>query len=189
VARIESPEQKDVYGQEIVSVKVLNPGRDTLNSFFLAYTVNNRQPVVQQFKQKIAPFQDSVTVEFERRADLDLSGTYEIRVYGFGNNDDYLLNDTLMVSVVNTEVSESATLFPNPFTDRINIIINSKTDRAVRVTVTNTAGRQVIALREPLTTGENQIIINTSHLSPGIYVVSITGPNAPRAYSLIKIKR
>lgn len=189
VARIESPQQKDVYGQEIVSVKVLNPGRDTINSFFLAYTVNNRQPVIEQFKQKIAPFQDSVTVEFERRADLDLSGTYEIRVYGFGNDDDYLLNDTLKISVVNTEVSESATLFPNPFTDRINLIINSKTDRAVRVTVTNTAGRQVISLREPLTAGENQIILNTSHLSPGIYIVNIDGHNAPRAYSLIKIKR
>jgi len=90
---------------------------------------------------------------------------------------------------VNTEVSESATLFPNPFTDRINIIINSKTDRAVRVSVINTVGRQVISLREPLTAGENQITLNTSHLGPGIYIVSITGPNAPRAYSLIKINR
>lgn len=189
VARIVSPLQKDVYGQEIVSVKVLNPGRDTLNGFFLAYTVNDRQPVIQQFKQKILPFQDSVTVEFERRADLDMSGTYEIKVYGFGNEDDYLLNDTLKISVVNTEVSESATLFPNPFTDRINVFINSKTNRAVRVTVTNIAGRQVISLREPLTAGENQISINTSQLSPGVYIVNITGPNAPRAYSLIKIKR
>ncbi len=189
LARIASPLQKDVYGQEIVSVKVLNAGRDTLNGFFLAYSVNNRQPVVQQFKESIAPFQDSVTVEFDRRADLDLSGTYNITVYGYDNEDDYLLNDTLKISVVNTEVSESATLFPNPFTDRINIIISSKTDRAVRVSVTNTAGRQVISLREPLTAGENQIILNTSHLSPGIYIVNIIGPNAPRAYSLIKIKR
>ncbi len=189
VARIASPLQKDVYGQEIVSVKVLNTGRDTINGFSLAYSVNNRQPVVQQFKDKIAPLQDSVTIEFERRADLDLSGTYDIIVYGYGNNDDYLMNDTLRVSLVNTEVNESAMLFPNPFSDRLNIIINSRTDRAVRITLTSTSGKQVISLRESLTAGENQITLNTSHLSTGMYIVNISGTNSPRAYSLIKIKR
>lgn len=189
VARIISPLQKDVFGQEIVSVKVLNPGRDTINGFSLAYSVNNRQPVIQQFKDVILPFQDSVAVEFERRADLDLSGTYDIIVYGYDNTDDYLSNDTLSVSLVNTEVNESAMLFPNPFSDRLNIIINSKTDRAVRVSLTDASGKQVISTRESITAGENQITINTSQLSPGMYIVHINGPNAPRAYSLIKIKR
>jgi hypothetical protein len=40
VARIESPVQKDVYGQEIVSVTVINAGRDTINGFTLAYSIN-----------------------------------------------------------------------------------------------------------------------------------------------------
>ncbi len=70
--------QKEIYGQEVVSVKVLNMGRDTLNGFNLAYSINDRMPVVQHFKTVLIPFQDSVTVDFERRADLDMSGTYNI---------------------------------------------------------------------------------------------------------------
>lgn len=189
VARIVSPVQKDVYGQEIIAVNVLNMGRDTINGFSLAYSVNNRQPVIQHFNEKIAPFQDSLTVEFERRADLDLSGTYDIVVYGLGNNDEYLMNDTLKVSLVNTDVNESAKVFPNPFSDRINIIINSRTDRAVRVKLTTTTGEQVISLREPITAGENQISLNTSNIGPGMYILSISEPGIPRAYSLVKIKR
>ena len=38
VARIVSPVQKEVYGQELVSVQVLNIGSDTLNGFNLAYS-------------------------------------------------------------------------------------------------------------------------------------------------------
>jgi len=188
-ARIVSPVQKEIYGQEIVSVKVLNTGRDTLNGFNLAYSINNRMPVVQHFDDILVPNQDSVTVDFERRADLDLSGTYNLTVFGYDNSDDYLLNDTLMISIVNTEIEESVTIFPNPFNDHLNIIINSKSDRTIRVTISNVAGTKVYSADEPLTEGENQILINTFRLSPALYILNIHGGTFSKAYPLIKLKQ
>jgi len=189
VARIVTPVQKEVYGQEIVSVKVLNVGRDTLNGFNLAYSINDKFPVFQHFKTVLLPFQDSVTVDFERRADMDMSGIYNISVFGYDNDDDYLSNDTLKISVENTEIEESVSVFPNPFKDHLNIIINSKSDRKIRLNLTSTAGRQMFTEEKVLTTGENQIFINTSVLSPGMYILNIQGVSFMKAYPLIKLKQ
>jgi hypothetical protein len=189
VARIVTPMQKEVYGQEVVSVKVLNVGRDTLNGFNLAYSINGRFPVVQHFKTVLMPYHDSVTVDFDRRADMDLSGIYNISVFGYDNDDDYLLNDTLMISVENTEIEESVTIFPNPFMDQLNIIINSKAGRTIRLTLSNSLGKQVYMTDKELTEGENQIFINTYQLSPGLYILNIHGANFSKAYPLIKLKK
>jgi hypothetical protein len=189
VARIVAPVQKEVYGQEVVSVKVLNVGRDTLNGFNLAYSINNRVPVIQHFKTKLIPYQDSVTIDFDRRADMDMSGKYDISVFGYDNDDDYLLNDTLMISVENTEIEESVIIYPNPFTDQLNLTINSKVDRNVRIILTNVSGKQVFAANKELTEGENQFSINTYQLSPSLYILNIQGAQFSKAYPLVKLKR
>ena len=189
VARIVTPVQKEVYGKETVSVKVLNLGSDTLDGFSLAYSLNDRLPVIQDFKTTLLPYDDSVTVTFEKRADLDLSGTYNIVVYGYDNGDDYLLNDTLMIQVQNTEIEESVTIFPNPFTDQLNIIINASESRSVRMILTNLSGRKVYSADYELIEGENQISVNTMHLSPSLYIMSITGSGFSQSYSLIKLKQ
>jgi hypothetical protein len=188
VAKIVTPEQKDVYGKEPVTVKVLNVGRDTLNGFNLAYSINGKMPVVQNFENKLIPYQDSVTVTFDKRADLDLSGTYDILVFGHENEDDYLLNDTLMISIENTEIEESVNIFPNPFTDRLNIIINSKVYRDVSISLTNVSGKKVYTENTELVEGENEISVNTDHLSPALYILNISGAGLSRAYPLIKLK-
>jgi len=188
LARIVTPVQKEVYGKELVSVKVLNPGSDTLNGFNLAYSINERLPVIQNFKTKLIPYADSVTVTFDKRADLDLNGIYDILVYGYGNDDNYLQNDTLMIRIQNTEIEESVTIFPNPFTDQLNITMNSKETRSVRISLTNLSGRKVYSADHELTEGENQLIINTMHLSPTLYILNITGSGSSKAYSLIKLK-
>ncbi len=189
VAKVISPFQKEVYGQESVSVKVMNLGRDTLYGFTLAYSVNDLFPVIQRFKNKLAPYQDTVTVTFDRKADLDLNGIYEVSVFGYGNDDDYLSNDTLRVKVENREIEESVSLYPNPFSDHINITINSRQYRKVRITLTNIAGRQVYSLNHDLSEGENQIIIDTQDLPPSVYILNISNPSFPKAYQMIKLKR
>ncbi len=189
VAKIVSPLQKEVYGQEPVSVVVLNAGRDTLNGFNLAYSVNGRMPVVQFFTIQLIPYQDSVTVTFDRRADMDLSGNYDILVFGHENDDDYLSNDTLLIRIENTEIEESVNTFPNPFTDRLNIIINSKVSRNVSISLTNISGKKVLTENMELTEGENEISVNTNGLSPALYILNINGAGFTKAYPLIKLKQ
>lgn len=189
VARIVTPVQKEIYGKEPVTVKVLNVGRDTIDGFSLAYSINDRLPVVQYFKTRLLPYQDSTVVTFDRRADLDLGGTYNIAIYGHDNSDDYLLNDTLRVKLENTEIDESVTIYPNPFTDQLIITLSSKAARGIRITLTNVSGRIVYTADEVLVEGENQITLNTGHLSPALYILNLTGEGLSKAYSLVKLKQ
>jgi len=189
VARIVTPVQKEVYGKELVSVKLRNLGSDTLNGFNLAYTINDWLPVIQNFKTKLIPYDDSVTVSFDRRADMDLSGIYDILVYSYENDDNYLPNDTLMIRVQNTEMEESVTVYPNPFTEKLNITLNSKENRSVRISLTTISGKIVYSADHVLIEGENQIIINTVHLSPSLYILNINGSGVSQTYSLIKLRQ
>jgi hypothetical protein len=189
VARVVTPVQKDIYGFEPVSVKVLNLGNDTLKGFYLAYAVNEHPPVTQFFDSYLAPYQDSLTVTFERRADLDLNGHYDISVFGYNNNDEYPANDTLKLSLVNTEIEETIHAYPNPFTDLLNIDLNSKSRLMVRINLINTTGKQVVTTNRELIEGENQIVLETGKLSPGVYILSITGGTYSKTTSLVKISQ
>jgi hypothetical protein len=188
VARIVAPVQKEVYGQELVTVNLLNLGRDTLDGFSLAYSINDKFPVVQHFKTKLVPYGDSVKVTFDRRADMDMSGVYNISVFGYDNNDDYLLNDTLMIKVENTEIEESVIIYPNPFQDQLILTINSKTENKVRLNLTDISGKRVLSTEVVLIEGENQITLNTQHLGPSMYILNIFGTNFSKAFPLVKLK-
>ena len=189
VAEIVEPVQKEVYGKERVSVKVINLGSEALTEFNLAYSLNDKPPVTQLFTTNMIPYGDSVIVAFDRRADMDLSGDYDIMVYGYENEDNYLLNDTLKILIMNTETEESVTVFPNPFTDQLHIIINSKENRSVQLSLTDLSGRKVYSADQELIEGENQLILNTLHLSPAMYILNIDGSGFTQAYSLIKLKQ
>jgi hypothetical protein len=99
------------------------------------------------------------------------------------------MNDTLILSVENTEIEESVNIFPNPFRDQLNIIINSKSNRTIHITLTNLTGRQVLSVNKELIEGENQISLNTYQLSPALYILNIHGANFLKAYPLIKLKQ
>jgi len=188
VSTIEAPVKKDIYGKEQVSVKVYNIGRDTLNGFFLAYTINDGLPVKQFFNERLFPYKDTLTVIFDKKADLDQSGIYNIAIFGIDNDDDFLLNDTLSITLENKIIEESINIYPNPFSDRLTIEMNSQTHMKARISLTNISGKRVIDLDREIITGENQIIINTQHLSPSLYILRINAGTTEKVYPLIKVK-
>jgi hypothetical protein len=189
LASIVSPVQKDIFGFEPVTIRILNHGNDTLRSFNLAYSVNDRTPVYQSFESDpIAP-EDSTEVTFEKRADMDINGQYKLTVFGSGNNDDYLQNDTLKVDLLNNEIEESVNAYPNPFTDRINVNLNSRSGSTARVLLINAAGKAVISFDTELTEGGNQIVIDTGNIGPSYYILSITSGTISKSVPLIKIRR
>jgi hypothetical protein len=189
ISSIISPMQKEIYGMEPVTVVLTNPGRDLLDGFNLAYTINDKPPVVQYFDITLNPYKDTVTVTFDRRADMDLSGIYNISVFGYENSDDFLGNDTLKISLENTEIEETVTIYPNPFTDQLNITMNSKFYRKVHFRLINISGKIVYSSEKDLVEGENQITIDTYKLSPAVYFLDIEGTSFTRAFPLIKLKR
>jgi hypothetical protein len=99
------------------------------------------------------------------------------------------LNDTLLIRIENTEIEESVNMFPNPFADRLNIIINSKVSRNVSISLTNVSGKKVFTENMELIEGENEMSVNTNGLSPALYILNINGAGFTKAYPLIKLKR
>jgi hypothetical protein len=189
VARIVTPTQKDHYGQEIVTVKVLNTGKDIINGFNLAYDINDHSSTVKQFfDNSIIPFGDTVTVSFKTKADLSKYGIYNITAYGYDNNDDYILNDTMQVSIENTEIEESLSVYPNPFTDQFTVFINSRAAENLKISITNVSGVKLYDTEKEVITGKNTITISNFRLLPSLYYLNIRGTTFNKTVPILKMK-
>jgi hypothetical protein len=190
VARIVTPIRTGEYGQETVSVKVLNLGRDIMNGFNLAYVVNNHfPPIKQHFDNQVAPYGDSVLVSFSTKADLSKYGIYNIITYGVDNNDDYNLNDTMSVSIENTEINETVGVFPNPFIDKLTIHINSQVSERIQLSISNVSGIKLYHIEREITRGSNSITISDFRLIPSLYYLNISGTTIKKTIPVLKINR
>jgi hypothetical protein len=189
VARIVTPVQKDKYGQETVTVKVLNLGKDIIHGFNLVYEINNLYPVKQFFENPVISFGDSVTVSFRTKADLSKYGIYKIDIYGTDNNDDYVLNDTLEVSIENTEINELLSIFPNPFADQFTIFINSRISDKLQISITSVSGIKLYNIEKDIISGKNSIIITDLRLLPSLYYLNIRGAAINKTIPLLKINK
>ncbi len=189
VARIVAPAKGRQLGIQDISVKVLNPGKDTINGFNLVYQINNQYPLVRQsFNNLIIPNSDSVTVTFKTKADLSRYGIYNIVAYGAGNNDDYAFNDTASVHIENTNLDETLTVFPNPFTDKFTVTINSQNNDRIRISLTNMKGTILYDTEKDIISGNNSFPISDLVLTPSVYFLKIHGTVIDRTITIVKVR-
>lgn len=83
---------------------------------------------------------------------------------------------------VKESVVASAKLYPNPATDKFEVVLNSKIDRA-SVMVYDVQGK-LVATQEMVNT--NQVIIETSTFNKGVYFVKVVSDNQSSTQKLIK---
>ncbi|HLN21904.1 MAG TPA: C25 family cysteine peptidase [Bacteroidales bacterium] len=185
--RIIEPIDINQVGRGDLSVKVANSGSDTIKSFNLAYTINNSSPVSQQFKWRLSPGEDT-TVTFTNKMDLSRSGVYYVKVFGVGNNDDYLRNDTTSLMIENTDVNESLGIYPNPFNTDFRIYINSHSEDLVTISILNVNGSLFYQSEKNIITGGNTILFTGLNLKPGMYYIRIKGKRINKTVPLIKIR-
>jgi hypothetical protein len=186
--KIISPTQKDQFGRESISVKVLNVGHDTINGFNLGYTINNRSFMTEYFGNVLIPYKDTVTVTFTSKADLTKYGLYDLRLFSHENDDDYSGNDTLSINLSNMSVDEPLLVFPNPFNAELKIIINSEvTDDAV-ISLINNSGKLMYSINKKIINGENVITIPDIGLSPGVYYLDIRSFSINKSIPVVKLK-
>jgi hypothetical protein len=190
VARIVTPIQKDRFGQGTVTVKVLNAGKDTLNGFNLAYDINNRGTATKEtFQTRIYPMSDSVTLSFKTKTDLSKLGRYDLTVFGYENNDDYLLNDTLRVGINNTETNDSLIIYPNPFATQFTVFINSRTSDKLRISINNFSGMNLFEIQKDILAGKNTIVISVPGLLSGLYYLNIQGTVINKSIRILKLNK
>ena len=188
VARISAPVQKDKFGQETITVKVLNAGQDIINGFNLAYSVNELPPVQELFSDKVFPNGDTVTVSFKVKADLSKYGLYKIASYSINNNDDYKGNDTAYVNLENTIIKESLNVYPNPFKDQITVYLNAPVTEKVKISITSVSGIELYSTEKSVLKGKNTITITDARLIPSLYYLNVRGATLNKTVPVIRIE-
>jgi hypothetical protein len=186
VARI-LPVEKNQIGHGTVVLKILNQGKDTINGFNLAYSLDNMIPVREFFNTRILPNSDSTTVEFEKKIDLSRYGLFHLSAYGFGNNDDYSGNDTLNIEIDNTTLREYVSVFPNPFSGKFNIFINSIFDDNIELSITGITGSCLYRKNYQIVKGGNTLTITDADLPSSVYYLNIKGGKINRTVPLIRL--
>jgi hypothetical protein len=190
VAKIISPVQKDRFGYETVTAKIVNWSADTTDGFYLAYNINNQpSPVTEFFNVKLLPAGDSATVSFWTKADVSKYGQYNIVVYSTGNDDDYTANDTLNVELENDHIIDNLTLYPNPFTDQLSVYIKSDHSEKIDISIINLAGARIYQLEKNVTAGDNTIVITGLNFKPAVYFLNIRGSTLNKTIPVVKINR
>ncbi len=189
ITELVNPVQKDLFGEETVTLKVANIGSEVINGFWLAYNINNIYIVRQFFDNVINPYSDTVTVSFNVKSDMSKYGIYKVVAYGYDNNDDYILNDTVQIEIENTEIVDALNLFPNPFVNQFTLVINSRVTDNIQITIINTSGVKIYEVEKEINIGKNEFVFNDLRLIPSLYNLNIRGKTINKTIKLLKIIR
>ena len=192
--KIVTPQPGKSYSQEQITAQIFNLGTDTVKSFNLAYQVNSNVPVFQNFVKKINPA-DSLVVAFSQSANLAGNGPYIIKVYGFNNNDNFLNNDTTLLSLVSTGIftpvensDNKVKIIPNPFIQSFRLEIKSLINEDIKVSVIGLSGKVLWEDKCSMVPGLNSFTITPDDLTTGFYTLKITGKTTSKAARIIKIE-
>jgi len=189
--KIVTPQTNKNYALEPITAEVINLGTDTVRGFNLAYSLNDGLPVVQNFINKIRPG-DTAKIAFTNQANLAGEGTYILKVYGLGNNDEYIKNDTSKMIIVNTAVTpvenpeNRMTIMPNPFTESFRVHLSIDIYEDAVISIFDPSGKVIMEEKRGLVPGENIITITPVDLPPGFYALRIRGKTILKAARLIK---
>jgi hypothetical protein len=192
--KIVTPQPNKNYTQEQITAEVINLGTDTVKSFNLAYQVNSNPVIAQNFIRKINPA-DTAIVTFNQSADLTGNGTYIIKVYGLNNSDNFLMNDTTILTIVNTAIftpvenpANKVKISPNPFRQSFRLDIDSKRDDVIRISLFGQSGKLLWEEQQIIVPGSNSFTLSPENIPTGFYTLRITGKSTLKAARIVKIE-
>jgi hypothetical protein len=114
---------------------------------------------------------DSVTVDANGLY-TGILGTNDDRASGFTIN----VRDPLATGISEPVITEDGlALWPNPVNDQLNIALTGATSGTIDVQILDLNGRLVRSERRSLMTGRNQLLLSTSDLDAGLYLLRMTG--------------
>jgi len=112
--------------------------------------------------------------------------SYKIKVYGYGGAFSASQCYTLRVNTSGTSFAPEANeavsaasdkvdvgLYPNPTSDDVNVSFNSDEDGRATINVYDMLGKLVTTMNSTVTAGSNALVLSTSRLDRGVYVVEV----------------
>lgn len=110
-------------------------------------------------------------------------------VFAFGEVEDYgLIINPPGFAPGQSGYTLSSAVYPNPFTDLLNVEFLSEKSTDILVQVINTQGAVVVSKKAHTTAGHNMITIEeTDHLADGVYIVKVKGHLINETHKVTKI--
>ncbi|MFY9308994.1 MAG: choice-of-anchor B family protein [Bacteroidia bacterium] len=99
----------------------------------------------------------------------------------------FVLNADLALGTNDTQNASTgkATIYPNPAADNVSVMLQLKNKDELSMEVFDITGRKITGKKEVALPGSSVKIIQTEHLSPGVYIIKITGKEINYAQQLI----
>ncbi len=170
-----SPAGSKDYSHHVIKGEIVNLGRKTLNSYPLAYKINDEEPVNETFYTRLNPG-DTTIVSFSKTYDFSVSGTYNISIISNLPGDGFLLNDTAKISFIKLGPEADkrwVTVSPNPFAAPPKVVFNTPESGIAIAEITDISGRLVQKEKISVLRGENEISVDFSHIANGVYILRI----------------
>ena len=89
------------------------------------------------------------------------------------------------VSVKENNFNGMLSVYPNPCSSQLNILLNAALSEAILVTVSDISGRVAVSAMKTVEAGSNAISIETSSLNNGIYFVTLEGASGKETVKLM----
>ncbi len=127
--------------------------------------------------------------------DSALSGIYAFNLYFTCNGGRLVTSFSVRLYIeveggdpvsVEEIVVSSANAYPNPFTDIINVEIESAVSEDAEISVVNLSGQVVYMTNKHLSAGQNSFEINADNYVPGVYFIRINGSEINETLKMVK---
>ncbi len=104
-----------------------------------------------------------------------------------GDNNGAVLGLSSLTSKTNNPnpVFDAVKLFPNPSSDVINLVLDSKLDKDFELKIIDLSGRVVISKQEKAVAGTSSIRINVSELNSGLYQIQLKSKDSIQTVKMV----
>ena len=171
--KILSPDSTSCGNSFTPVVAIKNVGSDTLYSVSFEYGIENYTSQNYDWQGTVAP-NDEIAIAL---SDVQFSniGDFNFTITAVQPNhqvDGDTSNNTLSVSFKNLG---SCLAYPNPFTDKLTVLLDQGKikDTPVSVILIDAQGKEVLNIKATPTNGENKIILDTSSIHKGMYMLKL----------------
>ena len=114
-------------------------------------------------------------------------------------NEEYSVNDTVYIKMydhstigINDHGQDAVNipaLYPNPVSDKLNLLINTDRARMIQLNILNMTGQIIYSQEQPVSKGRNTIHIPAADMPAGIYIITLKWDGQSRPISKKFIKK
>jgi hypothetical protein len=114
----------------------------------------------------------TLSYNFVDEKPLTTNNYYRLRQVDLNGKENF--SNVVVLRPSTTVKAEITKLYPNPVSERLNVVLNTVSSEKVTLNLTDLTGRIIEIRNIETTVGDNNINFNTSRLAKGTYMIKVT---------------